>query len=348
VTPKVIRTSLDWFQQSFVGELYTDAETALPSLKAKAQSRNAPEPHMLGLVELMVMPKAFGMWAYVLKHPEFEILLAPNAPKGSPRASVRLSAFGLANTEPSVLWDFACACLLCLGDYHPLALTRVDVAADFQYWEPTSEDLASMVCAASYRGTHGIEEGVQTFQYGKGAVVMRLYNKTVEIVHSKKDWMHEVWALTGRYDAAHSVWRVEAQLRGACLSELGIRTPAQVFADPGALLDYGLSWAQLRVPTADSTKTRWPEDPHWTALRAHIYGGIPLSRKGRVSELMSLDRTRSSYIGAVATAAAYFETNDFMDASRRLSLSAEAHMMIEGVDFAELVETKRRRIMGRL
>ncbi len=160
--------------------------------------------------------------------------------------------------------------------------------------------------------------------------------------------MREAWALTGRYDPALPVWRAEVQLRGQALRELGVRSAEQVLASPGTLLDHGLTWAQLRVPSADHTKARWPEDPRWTTLRESVYAGVPLGRHPRIPEFMSLDRAISQYIGALATAAAYFETDDYMETNVRVAYAAEGHMMANGTDFAELVETKRRRIVGRL
>lgn len=347
MTPKVLRVGLDWLEHSFSGELSDDVVGAIAALKTTAQTSDIPQPYFIGLVELMVLPKAFGFWTYVLKHPEFEIRLSPNAHVGSAVGSIRLSAFGLANSSPATLWKFACKCMESLGNVRPLTLSRVDVAADFQGWEPAASDMAAVVCAASYRGTHGTEKGVQTFQFGKGAIVLRVYNKSEEILHSGKSWTLESWNLTGRYDPQLPVWRVEVQLRRQALAELQMNAE-RVLKDPGSLLDYGLSWAQLRVPGSDATKTRWAEDSRWTALREGVYGGKPLHRTMRVSELMSLDRAISRYVGAIATAAAYFDTNDFVDANVRLEYAAEAYMMNAGVDFAGLAELKRRRILSEI
>jgi len=348
VSLTVLRTALDWFQVSFTGSLSDEFASSLPALKTRAQEQNSPQPITAGPAEFMVRDKARGYFAFVLKNPEFEISIAPNAPAGAASASIRLSAFGLANTEPVVLWTFARACLDELGCYTPFAVSRVDVAVDFQGWEPTPADMASVVCAASYRATYGTEREAQTFQFGKGAMVLRVYNKTAELEVSKKIWMHDVWSLTERCDPALPVWRAEVQLRSQALRELGIRSPVQVLEDPGALLDYGLTWTQLRMPSADYTKARWPEDPRWTALRKHVFGGLPLSRTPHASALMSLDRANSQYLGAIATAAVYFETDDYMDANVRLAYAAEGSMMAKGTDFAELVETKRCRMIGRL
>ncbi|MRS11495.1 MAG: hypothetical protein EG823_00260 [Actinobacteria bacterium] len=63
---------------------------------------------------------------------------------------------------------------------------------------------------------------------------------------------------------------------------------------------------------------------------------------------MRLDDAVSRMIGLVATAAAYYETSDFILTLERLLWAAELRMIENKTDFAALAETKRRRIMGRL
>lgn len=342
----IIRAGLDWLQVSYSGTVSEDVLTRLEALKAIAQAKETPQPYPLGLFECFVLPRGRGWWAYVLRNPEFELMLSKSPGQGA-IASLRLSAFGLANTEPRVLLDHITGWLPELGSFKPLAVSRVDVAVDVQELDPSPEMMSRIVCDASYRATHGTEKDIQTYQFGKGDVVLRIYDKTAEIAHSGKEWVEESWRFAGGYDKTLPVHRIEVQLRRKALAELGIDHPAQVLATPGALLDYGLKWANLRVPGADSTKTRWPEDPTWTKVRSATFGGTPLQRIVRVPEIMSLDRVKSSALGLISTAAAYFETDDYLGALQRLSFAIEAHMMEEKIDFAALVEEKRRRILSK-
>jgi len=340
----IIRTAIDTLEVSFYGAISEDQERRLDSLKLAA--RDTPRSHLVGLFELMVMPSAFGRWTWMLRHPEFQITIRRRAPKGAASASVRLTAFGLANQDPAMLFDMVRLTMERLGSFKVLKVSRADVCVDSQGWEPTPSEMRNIVCSAAYRATHGIESQVQTYQYGKGAVVFRLYNKTAEIVESGKDWMRDAWRCANGFDPSEPVWRAEVQLRRAALDDLGVNHPEQVFADPRALLDFGLRWAQMRVPSADATKTRWPEDPRWTRLREEVYSGIPLKRHTIPGQLMSLERTVSQLIGAVATAGAYYGIREYLGAAQALSFAAEAHMMQEKIDFAALVEEKRRRIQA--
>lgn len=342
----LVRAGLDWLQVSFAGTLHADVLTTFERLKTVAQGHDVPQPFMLGPIEFMVHPRGRAHWSYVLKNPEVELCVSRNAKPGAPVLAVRLTAFGLANTKPAVLWELVTTFLPELGSLAQQSVSRADVAVDVQGLDPTDEMMRNIVCAASYRGTHGTAKKTETYQFGRRDVLLRVYDKRAEIAVSDKDWVEDSWRFAAGYDAELPVHRVEVQLRRKALAELGFDTAEQVLTRPGALLDYGLSWANLRVPTSDATKTRWPEDPKWTAIRKAVFDGAALQRVTRPAELMSLNRTVRNFLGCIARAGAYFETTDFIDAAQRLSFAAEVHMMQEGLDFGVLVENNRRRIVS--
>jgi len=344
MTLRVLRAAVDTLEVSFSGEVLDEVAEALDQKKSMAFE--SPQAFLAGFHEMMVMGKAFAFWRWRLASPEFSIVMKKGGGPSGVTAQVRFSAWGLANRELSDLWFLARLTMEHLGSFKPLSVSRCDVCVDFQGWEPTPADLAGIVCPAAYRATHGTEKQVQTFQYGKGPMVLRIYDKTAELESSHKEWFRQVWALCEGYDPSLPVTRVEAQMRRQVLGELHIDCVEQVIENPGALLDYGLRWCQLRVPSGDATKSRWPEDPRWTHLREAVFGGTPLGRSPKVSSLMSLDRAKAQLIGLAATAGAYFGTTDYLKALQQLSFAAEVHMMDEKIDFAARVEEKRCRALS--
>ena len=344
MTLRILRAGIDTLEVSFYGEVSEQVAEELD--RAKSTALITPQPFFAGITEMMVQGKAYGFWRWRLVSPEFSIVMKKGGAGGGVTAQIRFSAWGLANRTTADLWCLARMTIESMGSFKELSVSRCDVCADSQGWGPTPADLAGMVCPAAYRATHGTEKAVQTFQYGKGDVVLRLYNKTEELKVSGKEWLRGLWVQSEDYDPNEDVFRVEVQLRRKALHELGFNTVAQVIANPGALLDYGLSWCNLRVPTADATKTRWPEDPRWTALRKAVFGGVPLGRSVFPSSVMNLDKVKSRFIGQVATAGAYFGTTDWLKTLQMLSMVTEVHMMEEGIDFAARVEEKRRRILS--
>lgn len=342
---RVLRAGLDTVEISLFGSFSEEAIERLDRAKTVAAATGRPRSFEVGITELTMEPKAFGFWSWQLKEPRFHIVGKRNAPQGAVVAQVRFSAFGLANEDPSMLWLLILSILGELGNFSELAISRADVCVDFQGWTPTPSDMSAVVCPANYRGTHGTEKETQTFVFGK-RTLLRIYNKSAEILVSKKPWVPDLWRQSESYVESDSVWRAEFQTTSEVIKQLGISCAAELFESPGALLDYGLTWAQLRVPTADTTKTRWPEDPRWTALRKATFDGIPLQRRIKPSELMSLDGAKSRLVGLTALAGAYFGTDDYLSALQQLSFAAEVHMMREGIDFADLVEEKRLRIIS--
>ena len=343
-TLTVLGARLDTVEASYAGTISPDLIETLNGLKLIAQQVEVGQPVVLGLLEFLVMDRAYGFWRWRLVNPLFSIVACPTAGVSGIVAQVRLSSFGLANEcAESLMLHIRCV-LESLGELREVSVSRADACADVHGFRPTPELMRNVVCPASLRAQIGTESAIETYQFGKGDV-LRVYNKTRELRHSKKEWLRAVWEQHPDYHADQDVWRIEFQARRQRLKELGITSLAILFADPGALLDAGMRWAQLRVPDGQN-KSRWAEDERWTQIRSAAFDGVPLQRKVEPSSLMSLDRARSQYLGAVATAAAYNGDTEFIKANIKLCYAVEAHMMAEGVDFAEMADEKRRRSLS--
>lgn len=340
----VLGCRLDTVEVSYSGRVFSEVAAKLDELKTVAQDKEVSQPVMLGALEFLVADRAFGFWSWRLVNPLFSIVACPVAGVSGIVAQVRVSSFGLANEDSETLMVHVRCALEALGDMSEVSVSRADACADVQGLAPTPELMANVVCKAKLRAAWGTEAEVETYMFGKGDV-LRVYNKTRELIAKPKPWLLEVWQRHPEYDAASDVWRVEFQARRQRLKELGINSLAILFASPGALLDAGMRWAQLRVPDGEN-KTRWEEDARWTQVRTASFDGAPLRRVVKPQSLMSLDRARGQYLGAIATAAAYFGVTDYMEANIKLSYAAEAHMMAEDVVFAAMVEEKRRRILA--
>lgn len=341
----VLRAGLDTLEVSYTGSLASGVSERLDVHKAQAQEQNTPSSLSAGVYELLMRDKAFSHWRWVLTHPEFHLRMLPKAQPGHPTAQIRLSAFGLTNQSPELLLAFAAHSLREFGTFEELVVSRADVAVDFQGFEPTVALMQNVVCPASFRPIYPSIDNAQTFQFGRGAVVVRVYNKTAEIDESGKRWHEEAWQISGRYDPLLPVWRAEVQLRRPALKELALHSSKDVFANLGALLDYGLSWANLRVPTADATKTRWPEDPRWSAVRSAVFDGPPLLRAPTVATLLSIDGVVSRMLTNVATLAARYEIDDYDKAMGQAYYVLLHELLSKKVEFKALVERQRRRIL---
>lgn len=152
-----------------------------------------------------------------------------------------------------------------LVDFRPETLSRVDFAFDYLLPSPQfgSDSVVSLSAKdAQYRG----DRKIQTIQYGKGDVVLRIYNKVVEIEEqSDKVWLFQLWGV------AEDVWRIEWQVRKDVLRRFGIRTFEDLFAGYGDVLRYlATEHDTLRVPGEDTNRSRWPLHPLWVDLISQI------------------------------------------------------------------------------
>lgn len=147
----------------------------------------------------------------------------------------------------------------------PETLSRVDFT--FDYWLPSPDFDADSVVSlsakdAQYRG----DRKVQTIQYGKGDVVLRIYNKVVEIAEqSDKVWLFQLWGLS------EQVWRIEWQVRKDILKRFSIRSFEDLFSSYGDVLRYLASEHDtLRMRSQDSNRSRWALHPLWLDIIEQI------------------------------------------------------------------------------
>jgi hypothetical protein len=154
---------------------------------------------------------------------------------------------------------------LSIAMLRPEVISRADFAFDFhlENVDFCADDFVTRsVKEAIYR-----ERGrVQTFTFGRGDIVVRVYDKSAEIEQeSGKIWLHDLW---GRKDG---VWRIEFQVRGPRLKTGDIRTIDDLKAFQNDLLrELATQHTTLRQRTEDSNRSRWPLHPLWQSLCVEI------------------------------------------------------------------------------
>ena len=153
--------------------------------------------------------------------------------------------------------------------YRPESVSRADWA--FDYHLPALDFVEEHVTSRAAKNASYSEHRVlQTLTFGTGDVVVRIYDKVAEIEQaSKKAWFFDLW---GRADA---VWRIEFQVRKERLKAGGIRCLDDLRDLQADLLrELATKHTQLRRPSGDSNRSRWPLHPLWQALVEDI-GRLP-------------------------------------------------------------------------
>lgn len=215
-----------------------------------------------------------------------EFLLMPNGTKsGYPFLiendcfSIQFGEFNKPNFfvtyRSYALWQFGAAKLhqrflhwaasVGFATFQPERLSRVDFTFDYQI-KAIDFDEDSFVSQAAKDNQHRKNRKVQTFRFGEGELVLRIYNKIEEIQEkSAKTWFFDLWG------CEEDVWRIEWQVRKEWLRTFGIRTFADLVERHGDLLRVLVNdHTTLRIQTEDSNRSRWPMHPVWVDLQTFV------------------------------------------------------------------------------
>ena len=145
------------------------------------------------------------------------------------------------------------------------SMSRVDFC--FDYHLPTMDFGPDSFLSRSSKDSQHREDGnVQTFTFGRGDIVLRVYDKVAEISQqSDKVWFFLLWGQDT------DVWRIEWQVRKPILKQFGIVTFEDLENSLGDLLRYlSEEHTTLRIPNGDANRSRWPLHPLWIDLQEKI------------------------------------------------------------------------------
>ncbi len=339
----VVWFGMDTLEASFRGDLEPAFSVRLAELKAKAQEEEHPQGLQFAGLDFAVQDHGLRPWPYLLKGDEMHLRLGTTS--HYPTASIRLGALGLASYGHQALYEIAAEALAGVGADQEAGLSRLDLAVDFQGWTPTTTEMEGVVCAASFRPVYPNTHAPETFQYGKGQVVVRVYNKTREIAVKGGTWRTALWDSCRGYRSDQDVWRFEVQLRREALKELGAGAARDAFCKLDALLGYGLDWANLRVPQGQSSD-RWQEDERWTALRDATKSGRYLKRLKAESRVGDVERLVPMIGGLSVSVGARLGVYNLHQLLGILEPLIAEYAARDGLDFRERARRRTEKLLG--
>ena len=152
-----------------------------------------------------------------------------------------------------------------LMPYQTERLSRVDLTFDYQI-DAIDFNEDNFVTQATKDTQYRKNGEVQTFKFGEGELVLRVYNKVDEINEkSAKTWFFDLWGCN------ENVWRIEWQVRKEWLKRFGIRSFGDLAERQGDLLRFlANDHTTLRIKSDDSNRSRWSLHPLWRHLQEQI------------------------------------------------------------------------------
>jgi hypothetical protein len=231
-----------------------------------------------------------------------------------------------------------------------LSVSRVDLYADVQGLVLDVDDLRRFVTRARDRGLYSPEgevwaSGRRTtgFRFGRGGVIGRIYDKSIEVEVSGKGWMWDVWGPD--VDRDLPIWRVEFECKREFLHSYQFVGVDDTLA---ALQDLWLyltdDWLSLRSRTRDQRERRWPVDPIWERVHGiQIAPGLCGVVRRRIAELQE-ERTLSLMQGCLTSLAALHGWREFGQAWAMSRPLVSAQFEKRGRPFAVEVARKVDRV----
>lgn len=232
--------------------------------KLKQARRDEVVEIELGSERFALQPYSRPRYKLTLRNDAFEIALAELM---QPCCYVQCFSRALWQEGFAGLLDRLTGWIASMGftPIRPHGVSRADWAFDYDL--PVVDFTTDHVTSrAAKDSTWRQSRNVQTLSFGTGDIVVRLYDKVAEIEQaSDKAWFHELWG------QQENVWRIEFQVRSERLKAAGIRSTDNIGDLQSDLLrELATGHTQLRRPSTDSNRSRWPLHPLWRALQADI------------------------------------------------------------------------------
>jgi hypothetical protein len=295
-----LRFGIDSLYVSFAGELHSDQQATLDKLKKFAQSEDLYE-QSLAQLEINdhlfeVKDKGTGMFPYVLDDNCFRIQLSRNSAKSMPMAYIKISSEYLTHKTVSDVMSDLNSVLSQLGEVQTQAkVSRIDLFVDFA----SNENMDSWhrdawVTRSEKINQYSVKGNFSGWSIGMGSgMSARLYNKTLEILTSNKQYLEPLWKQAG-WDGVTPIWRLEFEIKRDVLVQFYTQELSVCLSNLNGLWAYATTeWLKLTIPSeSDSNRSRWPIHPLWGYLSSIDFetSGGALSREFTAQRVPSSKR----------------------------------------------------------
>lgn len=344
----ILASGVDSVYLSIKGELFDGLTVCLKAMRELNPDQEIPFSFHDIEPDMTLHSYGWRGYPYWLSSPNYEICLGaahPFPPAYMQLHSEYIHSVGIetaiGDTEAMLAKDF-------FPKGYRTIVSRADIFADEQGWNPTHDDFQHFTCRGVRKGLfevprqeHAAGRQLSGFTFGKGDIVARIYDKTLESHASGKTWPTLLWQ--GR-DEEHPVWRVEFQFRRGALSGFGITSTDDLLRHRQGLWQYGMQWLSLRRGTGDGNRGRWPVAQEWTQLKSANLGGgsHPLIRE-HIRNANAL-RLTQGLVGYATSLEAIDEAKNLGQLVLEVPV-ARKYLIKKGVHFNDIVDEKRKQLL---
>lgn len=322
------------------------------NLKEQAHETGVEQSILLNNVTLTVHRTGKRFYPYRLSSDDFTIFFADkemtsNSPVFVHFSSGYIWSFGLSSAYKHFTEWFKS-----LTDaYFRNKISRVDICADSDSVTFRQIDTKGVITRARKKedffvsGEYTNGRKFSGFRVGIGGPLLaRIYNKTMEIQKSGKDWFKQIWRDHG-WNEDKDVWRTEFQLRREVLKEFAIHTIDDLLEKESGLWAYlTQEWFTIRQPSQDNV-SRWKIKKKWKVIQkaGMEYEASPLTREmvKQANFQQLLDQGR----GILLSVAAIGNHDSIEDTAKLFQSWTEIGLDKKNTSFQEEKERRRKKFL---
>ena len=350
---RLLASGVDTLNLAVWGVVREGALELLGDVQERARVNEEAQVFSFPVTDRRFECRAYGQrgYTYWASSPDFELVVGRSAVGKFPPVLVQVHSACLHGVGVDQAVDEVerlCRLDLFAGGFEA-GVSRIDLHADFQGFDLSTADLDRFVGYGRYR--QAFEESRRVMQmgsrwtgmqFGRDAVVARLYDKSAEIAkNGTNSWWLDLWASTEDYDAESPAVRVEFQMRREALRDFQTKTADEVLASTQDYWRYLTQWLTLRIPIAgNGRRRRWPLDPRWVEVQgvqlASTMTGVVRRRIEDATEL----RLVQGIQGYATSLAAVRGHRNHEDAMADIGRLVDAYLAAKGLRFDAEVRRK--------
>lgn len=265
---KEIYKNIDSLYISFKGTLKEGIRETLEQKKGFAQS---DDEKMQALATLIidehcfeVMDKGKGKYAFVLVDGWYHLQVSSSISKRLPTVYVQVSSDLLHGFGSYIALNQLRGLVAeLLVNIEEEIISRVDIFVDF-ISDAKFESIGKGSWVTRANNIHSYWSGndFTGWSIGQGGVISaRLYDKTIEIEKSGKDYFKSIWEKNG-WQSGQRIWRLEFQLRREFLSQMSMNKFLEFAESSNDVWRYCThDWLRLTVNGGSRNRARF--ESHW-------------------------------------------------------------------------------------
>jgi len=321
---KIVHKGIDSLYISYRGKLKDGFLSNLESKKQLARSTDIQDQGQatlaLGGHHFEVKDKGAGVFSYVIVDNWFRIQIAGVEKTKIPALYVQISSILLncLGLDESMRQLRAIVDEMIEGAYEE-KISRVDIFIDFMA-DVGFHDVSVYSWISPARRIHQFWDGnvFTGWSIGQGGdISARLYDKTIEINLSHKEWFKDIWKKQG-WQEGQQIMRLEFEINRLVLSQIGVLTISDLMTKINDVWKLCTNdWLRLAVDNGDKNRSRWVTAPVWNEIQQVVFndGGY----KGIKREV---DKSRSPnmktlYINGLGYLLSYAALNGYDELSLR-------------------------------